>query len=182
MPVGKSLAKVTKSIGNNKHKVHPRGRKLQQLERATLRDEQLEKKKRQHADNKTVELLRYSYIQDLIKSEDLAEENVFTRNDIAKFIELFIARDDEEIAELKKAKRNNRPPTNRQLLLEQRKKAEIQEFTIGFMSPDLTDADSVKALRNWNGTFGSLNQVKKFRLKKDLSILGESKTPKDIEM
>ena len=44
MPVGKTLAKVTKSIGNNKLKVHPRGRKLQQLERATLRDQQLERR------------------------------------------------------------------------------------------------------------------------------------------
>ncbi|XBW37440.1 hypothetical protein QEN19_003021 [Hanseniaspora menglaensis] len=182
MPVGKTLAKVTKSIGNNKHKVHPRGRKLQQLERATLRDQQLEKKKRQHADNKTVELLRYTYIQELIKSDDLIEETTFSREDIAKFVELFIARDDEELAELKKNKRSNRPPTNRQLLLEQRKKAENQEFNIGFLAPDLTDVESVEGLRTWNGTFGSLNQVKKFRLKRDLSILGENVAPKDIEM
>lgn len=176
------MAKVTKSIGNNKHKVHPRGRKLQQLERATLRDQQLEKKKRQHADNKTVELLRYSYIQELIKSVDLASDLTFSKADVANFIELFICRDDEELEQLKKSKRSNRPPSNRQLLLEQRKKAENKEFDIGFLAPDLTDAKSVEALRSWNGTFGSLNQVKKFRLRRDLTIPGENDAAKDVEM
>lgn len=182
MPVGKSLAKVTKSIGNNKLKVHPRGRKLQQLERATLRDQQLEKKKRLHADNRTVELLRYSFMQELILSEDLADDKVFSRADIAKFIEMFIARDDEEINELKKAKRSNRPTSNKQLLLEQKRKKESQEFVIGFLAPDLTDAHSVNALREWNGTFGGLNNVKKIRLRKNLTVLGEDSEKEDIEM
>lgn len=182
MPVGKSLAKVTKSIGNNKLKVHPRGRKLQQLERATLRDQQLEKKKRLHADNKTVELLRYSYIQELILSDDLADDKVFSKEDLARFIEMFISRDDEEINELKKAKRSNRPTSNRQLLLEQKRKKEMQEFVIGFIAPDLTEEHTVTALREWNGTFGALNNVKKIRLRKDLSIVGEGTEKKDVEM
>lgn len=182
MPVGKSLAKVTKSIGNNKLKVHPRGRKLQQLERATLRDQQLEKKKRLHADNKTVELLRYSYIQELILSEDLADDKVFSKEDLARFIEMFISRDDGEINELKKAKRSNRPTSNRQLLLEQKRKKEMQEFVIGFVAPDLTEEHTVTALREWNGTFGALNNVKKIRLRKDLSIVGEGAEKKDVEM
>lgn len=182
MPVGKSLLKVTKSIGNNKHKVHPKGRKLQQLERATLRDEQLEKKKRQHADSKTIEFLRYSFLQDLINSDDLSEKQTFSVEEIAKFIDLFIARDNEELEQLKKTKRANRPPTNRQLLLEQRKKAENQEFNIGFLCPSLMEADTVEVLKKWNGTFGSLNQLKKIRLKRDLTIIGDMGTKKDVEM
>lgn len=135
-----------------------------------------------HADNKTVELLRYSYIQELILSEDLADEKVFSREDIAKFIEMFIGRDDEEINELKKAKRSNRPTSNRQLLLEQKKKKENQEFVIGFLAPDLTEEHTVTALREWNGTFGALNNVKKIRLRKNLTIVGEDSEKKDVEM
>lgn len=85
-----------------------------------------------HADNKTVELLRYSYIQELILSEDLADEKVFSREDIAKFIEMFIGRDDEEINELKKAKRSNRPTSNRQLLLEQKRKKKTKSLSSDF--------------------------------------------------
>ncbi|KAH3902359.1 related to Translation machinery-associated protein 16 [Saccharomycodes ludwigii] len=181
MPVGKSLIKVQKSIGKNKHKVHPKGRKFAQLARASLRDSKVAAKKKAYQDQKSNALLRYKFIQDIINSNSFKEKTTFSPQELFIFIEQFIARDDEEIKDLESKKKPNRPTSNKQLLLENKRKLEKNEFQTGFLCCDLTDVDSVKALRNWNGTFGGLNNFKKIRINSKAEILNNSAL-NDVEM
>ncbi|KAL6944922.1 hypothetical protein ACO0QE_002364 [Hanseniaspora vineae] len=182
MPSGKSLLKVQKSIGDRKHKVHPKGRKFAQLAKATLRDSRVAAKKKAHSDQKSNELQRYSFIQEVIKSDSFKDKDVFTPEELIVFIEQFIARDDEELDQLKAKRRADRPPANKQMLLEQKRKLEDHEFVVGFLAPNVTDASTVKALRNWNGTFGGLNACQKIRITKHGDITGEKSSTKDVAM
>ncbi|AMD21152.1 HEL128Wp [Eremothecium sinecaudum] len=159
MPVSKSLTKIQQNMKGKKHTVHPKGRKFQQLNKATLRDDKIQAKKRAHNEKKSNELSRIKFIQDVINTGELKERTVFTYIDTATIISQFIARDDEELEMLKSKRRPNRPPTNRQQLLEEKKKTELREFTTGFLCPDLTKEDNVFFLRHWNGSFGALSTL-----------------------
>ncbi|KAL6941780.1 hypothetical protein ACO0RG_002918 [Hanseniaspora osmophila] len=182
MPSGKSLVKVQKSIGDRKHKVHPKGRKFAQLAKATLRDSRVAAKKKAHSDQRSNELQRYSFIQEIINSDSFKDKDVFTPEELIVFVEQFIARDDEELDELKAKRRADRPPANKQMLLEQKRKFEDNEFVAGFLAPNITDVTSVKALRGWNGTFGGLNACQKIRITKHGDISNEKASTKDVVM
>lgn len=166
MPLSKSLSKVQKKIkGSGKQvAVHPKGRKYQQLVRATMRESKVQEKKRAHNEKRSNELARVKFIQDVIKSDSFKDKKNFSYEEAAVFIEQFINRDDPELEQFKKKQRSNRPTPNRQLLLEQKKKLEMEEFKKGFLCPDLADEQSVVFLRNWNGTFGAMSTFKMIRI------------------
>lgn len=171
MPLSKSLSKIHKNLRNKKKAtgkdvtIHPNGRKFKQINRATLREAKLQSKKREFTERRSNELSRIKFIQDLINTLDEYKNcTKFEPNEIANFIQLFINRDDEEIEEFKSKRRPNRPPHNKQLLLENKKKLEMEEFEKGFQVPDLTLEENVKFLRNWNGSFGAMSTLKLIRV------------------
>ncbi|CCH59215.1 hypothetical protein TBLA_0B03760 [Henningerozyma blattae CBS 6284] len=166
MPVSKSLAKIKKNLksGTKKATIHPKGRKFQQLTRATLRDEKIAAKKKAHNERKSNELARVKFIQDIINSDSFKEQMTFSLKELSIFIQQFIDRDDDELNELKKKRRSNRPPTNRQLLLDHKKSLEMEEFKKGFLCPDLLDEKNVEFLRGWNLSFGGMSTLKLIRV------------------
>lgn len=166
MPVSKSLSKIQKNMksGGKKPTVHPRGRKYQQLATATLRENKVAAKKKAHNERKSQELSRLKFIQDVVNTDSLKNKETFSNEETAVFIQEFIARDDEQLEELKNKRKANRPPLNKQLILQQKRESEMQEFEKGFLCPDLTDEKNVIFLRNWNQSFGSLSTLKLIRV------------------
>ncbi|CAR28602.1 hypothetical protein ZYGR_0S02360 [Zygosaccharomyces rouxii] len=165
MPVTKSLGKLQKQMrSKGRSHVHPNGRKHKQLTRATIRESNIAAKKQEFQKRKTYELARVKYLQEVTNSESFKERSTFSLEETAVFLQEFIQRDNEELEELKKNRRSNRPPSNRQLLLQQKYDREMEEFKKGFLCPDLTDKQNVVTLRNWNGTFGTLNALKTIRV------------------
>lgn len=165
MPVTKSLGKLQKNLkSKGKSHVHPNGRKHQQLTRATIRESNIAAKKQEFQKRKSYELARVKYLQDVTNSETFKERDTFSLEETVIFLQEFIQRDNEELEELKKNRRSNRPPSNRQLLLQQKYEREMEEFKKGFLCPDLTDKHNVTLLRNWNGSFGGLNAFKTIRV------------------
>ncbi|QLG70687.1 hypothetical protein HG535_0A06290 [Zygotorulaspora mrakii] len=166
MPVSKSLAKVQKNLksGGKKPTIHPKGRKFQQLARASLRENKIAAKKKAHNERRSQELARIKFIQDVINIDSLKEKPTFTHEESAVFIQQFISRDDEELDSLRSKRKENRPPAKKQLLLQQKKDSEMQEFENGFLCPDLTDEKNVKFLRKWNNSFGALSTLKLVRI------------------
>ncbi|KAL3232678.1 Translation machinery-associated protein 16 [Nakaseomyces bracarensis] len=168
MPLSKSMSKIQKNMkGSGKKMVHPKGRRFQQLTRATLREQKVEEKKRAHNEKRSNELARVKFIQDVINSESFKFQKSFSLDETAVFIEQFVNRDDAELEVFRKKQRSNRPTPNRQLLLEQKKKLELEEFEKGFLCPDLSDEQSVVFLRNWNGSFGALRSFKMIRVNRE---------------
>ncbi|CCE63988.1 hypothetical protein TPHA_0G01520 [Tetrapisispora phaffii CBS 4417] len=185
MPVSKSLGKIQKRMkaSSKQNVIHPRGRKFQQLNKATLREGKIAEKKKAHHDKKSHELSRVGFIQNAINIDALKEKPFFSHEETALFIEQFIARDDEELNDLKKKRRSNRPPTNRQLLLQQKRDIEEQEFKKGFLCPDLTDEKNVEFIRKWNKTFGGVTNMKLIRINnKGEQVLNSITKTNDVEM
>lgn len=72
----------------------------------------------------------------------------------------FIRRNDEAIADAKSTRRAGRPPSKDETNLSQLADAERQELKAGFWVPDLRDAEVVKQLKEWNGDWVALGQMK----------------------
>lgn len=171
MPLSKSLSKIHKNLSKRKKAtgkaitVHPNGRKFKQINRATLREAKIQERKREFTERRSNELSRIKFMQDLINTlDEYKDYTKFDTPEIAQFIQLFINRDDEEIDEMKAKRKPNRPPHNKQVLLESKKKLEMEEFHKGFQVPDLTLEENVKFLRNWNGSFGAMSTLKLIRV------------------
>lgn len=180
MPISKSLSKIQKNIKTKKPTIHPKGRKLQQLTRATLRENKIKAKKRAHIDKKSNSLARVKFIQDIINSNAFKNFSSFSLEQIGDFIQTFINRDDSELEELISKRRVNRPPIGRQQLLQHKKNLEQEEFKSGFLCPDLTDESNVTFLRNWNQSFGSLSNLRLIRINdKYKKVIGGNRSVSD---
>ncbi|CAI2028984.1 hypothetical protein SEUBUCD646_0H02840 [Saccharomyces eubayanus] len=175
MPVTKSLSKLQKNLSKKGKSVavHPKGRKFERLVRATMREDKIAIKKKLHNDKKIHELTRVKFIQDVVNSNTFKDQPIFDHAHTREFIQSFIERDDVELDELRSKRRSNRPPSTRQVQLQQRREQELKEFRGGFLCPDLSDAKNMEFLRNWNGTFGLLNTLRLIRIDdKGKQVLG----------
>lgn len=179
MAHAKSLQKLQKSLksASKKPTIHPKGRKFQQLARATLREQKLTAKKKAHNERRSNELARIKFIQDVINSPSFKERSTFEPAETAVFIRQFIDRDDEELNALIARRRSDRPPSGKQQLLQSKKNLELEEFRKGFLCPDLSDVDNVKFLRAWNGSFGSMSTLKLVRINEEgVEVVSGTKT------
>ncbi|AOA60511.1 Ribosome associating protein [Komagataella phaffii CBS 7435] len=160
MPIGKSLRKVTKNISKSKSAIHPKGRKFKQLTRASLREKKIAAKKELRSEQKQNDLLIVAFFQDSILETSRLDTKIFTIDDMKAFIETFIARDDQELQDLKDSRRPGRPASNKQMLLEARREQECGFYSAGWSVPDLTNEENVQRLRAWEGSFGGVTSLK----------------------
>lgn len=176
--MAKSVLKVTKQLNKKKTLLHPKGRKAQLLARASLRDERINKKKLIHSMKKSEETLIVDFFQEFINSPAQLEVESFQLEDMKDLITTFIARDNDELEQLKAERRANRPASKKQDLLESRIKHETHVFETGWKVPDLRTLENVKKLRAWNGGHGGLTAIKFVVVKKE----GSPEDGKDVEM
>jgi translation machinery-associated protein 16 len=71
----------------------------------------------------------------------------------------FIARDDEELAEIQSQRRPGRPPSKAEERITQRVEGERKEYKAGFWVPELRDEASRQKLENWSGNWAGLNNL-----------------------
>ncbi|SCU82576.1 LADA_0C06436g1_1 [Lachancea dasiensis] len=167
MPLTKSLSKIQKNQKGKTVALHPKGRKFQKLATATMREEKIAAKKKAHNERKSHELARVKFIQDVINSDSFKDQTTFSLEETMIFAREYICRDDAELDELKQKRRSNRPPSNRQIILQQKRDFEMKELESGFLVPDLCDAKNVEFLRKWNQSFGSMSTMKQIRVNID---------------
>lgn len=159
MPLIKSLHKVSKKLSKQlAGSLHVKGRKFKQLNRATEREHKLQRKKLLHAEQKNHELLFYLHIQESINEQK--DKETFTKDDMRQFVEEYITRNDEELAEIEKNRRPGRPLSSKQQLQLEKRKHDEHVFETGFNIPDISDKLTVERLRSWNGTSGSQSSWK----------------------
>ena len=92
----------------------------------------------------------------------------------------YLARHDEELAELKSERRPGRPSSTREDLLKQHVSTEKREYDTGFWIPDMTDEGNMEILRAWNGQWTSLSTVKYVRLSRDGTSQSSTFPPKGL--
>lgn len=84
----------------------------------------------------------------------------------AMFLSLcrYLKRHDEEIEVFKAQRRPGRPPNNREILMEERRAREENEYSTGFWVPDMEDERTLDLLQNWNEQWASLSTLGYVRL------------------
>lgn len=78
----------------------------------------------------------------------------------------FIAREDEELTELKAQQRPGRPKSKAEEQIQERLDVELKEYKSGLWMPEMRDETSVKQLQQWAGRWGGLNTLKYVRTMK----------------
>lgn len=179
MPLAHNLSKVTKRLSKSTGSVHIKGRKFKQINRATLRDKKLTQKKQKALEQKENELSIVYFLQLIINDDDdFKVQETFSLEEIKQFIELFLTRFDDELEELRATRRPGRPASNRQQILEEKVKHDQQVYATGIKVPDLSDVETVKRLRLWNGTTGGATVMKFVHVSKDMTEF----PTKEVEM
>ncbi|KAI5842385.1 translation machinery-associated protein 16 [Morchella snyderi] len=167
MPI--ALHKVQKKIKAKKDgKLDSLGRRdSKKLSRATLRDEKLKKLGAARSKLKELELIRVGYFK--VSTKDVKVP--LSKQEIRDLVEKWVHRDDEELFEMHSERRPGRPTSTKEDLLKQRIDREIEEFRTGFYIPDLQDSENIERLRRWDGTVGSLAQVRFTRISKEDTLM-----------
>ena len=132
-----------------KDAMHPNSRHAFQRARVVLRSRRLNEAhaaRRRERSAKVDRILAFV----LLLSEDKTHiPDLYAFHDF--MTTFFLARHDEELAELQKAQRPGRPKSKRLLELERLIASEKREYHDGMVVPDLCNETNVELLRQWEG-------------------------------
>ncbi|KAK8156629.1 translation machinery-associated protein 16 [Phyllosticta citrichinensis] len=165
----KSLVKVSKKISNKrKHAgkasaMHEHSRDSKRLQRAAARDTRLSKTLDSRSRQNMPYLERLAHFQDALTTTH-STATTLTLPAMHDLVASCINRDAEELATLHATRRQGRPPSPREQLLEQRVERENKEYDGGFWVPDLEDAGTLDTVRAWDGEWVSCNCMRFVRL------------------
>ena len=155
-----SLAKVQKHVkkkkGDKIKSLHENSRDAQRLRRAGSRDDRVAR----------LSALRNKVNQQWIERVVFFQERLpetlhpMETEEIQALIQGYLTRRDEELEQIKSDRRAGRPPSTRQSLLEQQKKAEELEYESGLWIPNLQDEVTLVKLDQWEGDWVSLGNMR----------------------
>ncbi|OQO07995.1 hypothetical protein B0A48_06788 [Cryoendolithus antarcticus] len=155
-----SLQKVQKHVNKKKgakaSALHEFSRDARRLRRAGNRDEKVSRsnKIQRMSNNQWTE--RTAFFRDQLP--DVLHP--FETAEIQHLIEEYLARHDEELAELRRERREGRPKSTRQVQLEQAVDVERKEYVSGYWMPDLQDFESLQKMEAWNGEWTGLANLR----------------------
>ncbi|RIA97244.1 hypothetical protein C1645_752856 [Glomus cerebriforme] len=162
-----------KQIKNKNSVIHPSSRKAAQLQRISLRRDRLELVKSRRTSERVQpivdRLLWFRYaLDDALPCATKAE--------VYDLIEMYIARNDDEISNLNSSHKAN---SSRRFYLESLKLKDKREYMEGFEIPDLMNPKNIKILRKWDGDVNSMSRIKIIRIE-DPNNINNLKTTSQI--
>lgn len=162
MPIAKNLAKLQKRKADTK--LHPLGRKFKQLTTAELRQAKLDSSKAKRDGTLERKMERHKFAQALCRN---IGKEVYSLDDARTMCQEYIDRNKAELEKMEKERRPGRPPSNKYQKVKLLYDSESQEFKEGFNFVDVTDPLNVKHLSEWEGSWGGLNMIKMFRVRRE---------------
>ncbi|KAF8252835.1 hypothetical protein K440DRAFT_594429 [Wilcoxina mikolae CBS 423.85] len=170
-----ALAKVAKKIRKKRGALDNLGdREAARYNRAALREQKLKKNAKTRNGMRDIDMVRTGYFKVAVKDVTAPLEVA----QIRELIENWVHRDDHELERYEQERRPGRPPLPKHMDLKNRVEREMEEFVTGFHIPDLQDWQNIENLQRWDGTIGSLAQVRFTRVTKE----GSSITTNKMEM
>ncbi|KAJ2801535.1 translation machinery-associated protein 16, partial [Coemansia guatemalensis] len=143
-----------------KEKAHPYSRKARQISRAMNKESQIARAKEERAKVAMAHGQKQVWFRDRINEEDLLEQKSWTTEQLAKLVDEYLQRNNEEVEEIE-AGRKGRALAPKDALFLQVVETEKKESKLGGIEvPDLTSAFMVKTLRSWDGDVNSLSTIK----------------------
>jgi hypothetical protein len=130
--------------------LHPKSRKLAQLKRHGIRERSLSKRAFSYACSKINPLVeRWTWFQTWLLQEG-ADLVHLEKPEIDALVHSYLSRWDEDISQLESERRKNRPRSAQEERLRVLRQMELEQASPnggGLEIPDMTDAESVSALR-----------------------------------
>ncbi|KAL7951390.1 translation machinery-associated protein 16 [Trichoderma barbatum] len=155
-----TLQKIRKHISKKRNgevnALHAKSRDSFRLRKAGARDQRLEKLAvaRNKREQPIVE--RVTFFQQNVREKGAEPLEVSA---IQALIHTYIHQYDEEHDALKKARRAGRPASTKEDLLQMKITTLEEEYTKGFLVPDITSAETVKLLDAWEGSWAYLTSI-----------------------
>lgn len=157
---------VTKKKGSKINSLHENSRDAQRLRKAGARDDRVARLSavREKANNQWISRVAFfsEHLPETLHPLELADVQVLVAE--------FLARNDDELEELKAERRAGRPASTRQTLLEQQQKMEKQEYESGFWLPNLQDEETLIKLDRWKGDWVGLGIMRFVRVERSGAV------------
>ncbi|KAL1891173.1 translation machinery-associated protein 16 [Sporothrix stenoceras] len=160
----RSLEKTRKQIVKKKGPmgtVHEGSRDSRRLRKALARDGRLGRLATSRKVHEQPFVDRAGFFQDSARETGI---EVFDAEQFLAAVKSFVHQHDEEMDELKRARRPGRPASTREDALKVKIASLEKEFQNGFLVPDLTSKDNVSALERWEGSWSQLNSLSWVRI------------------
>ncbi|KAJ2608342.1 translation machinery-associated protein 16 [Coemansia sp. RSA 1365] len=101
------------------------------------------------------------WFRDRINEEDLLEQKSWTIEQLAKLVDEYLQRNDDEIEDIESGRVKGRALAPKDALLLQIMETEQKDAKLGGIEvPDLTSAFMAKTLRSWDGDVNSVSTIK----------------------
>ncbi|KAI1273535.1 translation machinery-associated protein 16 [Xylaria sp. FL0933] len=160
----KTLERTRKAIAKKKGAVdslHQYSRDSKRLHRAQVRDEKLEKiaASRRKKDQPYIE--RAAFFQEALKQNGDEPLSVDVINELIK---TYVHQYDEELEEVKKARRPGQPAKAKEDLLKVKIAHLQKEYQNGFLLPVLDTQENANLVRKWEGSWSYLTTFKWVRI------------------
>ncbi|KAI1325553.1 translation machinery-associated protein 16 [Xylariaceae sp. FL0255] len=163
----KTLERTRKAIAKKKGTVealHQYSRDSKRLHRAQVRDEKLEKiaAARQKKDQPYIE--RTAFFQEALRQN---EGQPLSIEIIQELIKTYVNQYDEDLCEIKKARRPGQPAKAKEDLLKMKIAQLKKEYQHGFLLPMLDTQENVSIIEKWEGSWSYLTTFKWVRISSD---------------
>ncbi|KAI9340776.1 hypothetical protein DFJ73DRAFT_549993 [Zopfochytrium polystomum] len=160
MPNNRKL-KASKIAGGER--AHPYSRKADQLRRAQVRSDKMEKQKSAKTVEQRIVVDRMVWFKYALP-DDRKVGDVQLAHEL---VQDYISRNDEDIATLEAQRRPGRPKDGKLVMLEMIRAKDQQEYNSGMMIPDITRAFNVKMLRSWEGDYNGISRIRMMEVRAD---------------
>ncbi|CAJ2509220.1 Uu.00g142460.m01.CDS01 [Anthostomella pinea] len=152
---------IAKKKGGSIVALHENSRNSKRLHRAQGRDEKLEKLAASRKKNDRPHIERAAFFQEAIKQNG---GQPLERTVIDDLVKTYIHQYDEELDEVKKARRPGRPASAREDLLKMKVASLEKEYQNGFLVPVLDVKEDAESLDRWEGSWSYLTAMKWVRV------------------
>ncbi|KAI1170894.1 translation machinery-associated protein 16 [Nemania sp. FL0916] len=162
-----TLQRTRKAIAKKKGTVdslHQYSRDSKRLHRAQVRDEKLEKiaAARRKKDQPYIE--RAAFFQEVLRQSGGQPLSIETIQDL---INTYVHQYDEELEQIKKARRPGQPAKAKEDLLKLKITQLQKEYQTGFLLPVLETQENVALIQKWEGSWSYLTTFKWARVRSD---------------
>lgn len=148
-----------KKIKGKKEQAHPNSRKSHQIQRAALRDERLTAQHIAKHKEQMRWINRFGFFK-VIATTTSDPTTIFSLAETQSLIETYIDRNTSELSTLVETRREGRPKSSRQDLLERTRDMELAEYKSGFKVPVMDDLINLEELRHWKGDVGGIQKIR----------------------
>ncbi|KAL7797249.1 translation machinery-associated protein 16 [Trichoderma ceciliae] len=152
----KTRKHISKKRNGEVNALHEKSRDSMRLRKAGVRDQRLEKLASARGKREQPIVDRVRFFQQNVREQGAEPPEVAA---IQALIHTYVHQYDEEYETIKKARRAGRPASTKEDLLKIKISALEEEYSKGFLLPDITSADSIKLLDAWEGSWAYLTSI-----------------------